>query len=207
MKKLNIFSFCFQKIKNKFIFLIILSAVAIFVNGFFIDFVSADEIELPIYNETDSYSTETISFTIIESDITEDTFWGVDKSPYVVSMPIQVAEGITLTIEEGVVVKFDTIGSIYVEGSLDLNGNDNSPIYFTSLSDDDILGDTNGDGLSTNPDENNWGGLIIDSRSSLDLRGLNILYSRGPLLVFDGNIFISESSLIRVFIFFKQMDN
>ena len=52
--------------------------------------------------------------------------------------------------------------------------------------------------------------MIVDSRSSLDLRGLNILYSRGPLLVFNGNIFISESSFNKGIYFFQtngQLEN
>ena len=50
---------------------------------------------------------------------------------------------ITLTIEEGVIVKFGTDNELYVWGTLNVNGTPQKPVVFTSFKDDSHGGDTN----------------------------------------------------------------
>ena len=79
------------------------------------------------------------TFTHITDDITENTIWTLDHSPYVVENDITVSLGATFTIEPGVVVKFNGAG-MYVFGAIKANGTSDAPVIFTSYK-DDIGGD------------------------------------------------------------------
>jgi hypothetical protein len=79
-----------------------------------------------------------------------NTTWTAANSPYVLDGSVTIASGATLTIEPGVVVKFNgTSRSIFVNGALNASGTPSGPIYFTSLADDSIGGDTRGNGPTT----------------------------------------------------------
>lgn len=62
---------------------------------------------------------------------------------------ITVANGATLTIEPGVIVKFGSGKSLLVSGTLNAVGTETDKIYFTSYRDDALGGDTNNDGPSS----------------------------------------------------------
>lgn len=72
-----------------------------------------------------------------------------------------VPSGVTLTIEPGAIMKFDDLKRIRVQagGSLIAAGTRARPIYFTSLKDDSIGGDLNGDGADTIPGAGDWWGI------------------------------------------------
>lgn len=70
-----------------------------------------------------------------------------EGSPYVVSGYTYVAEGNTLTVEEGVYIKFlDANASLTIQGTLDVNGTEADPVLFTAYADDSDGNDTNNDG-------------------------------------------------------------
>ena len=113
-----------------------------------------------------SYSGNTIDWSgqggiAVSGTITQDTTWSPSQSlgqPYVITGNVTVNAGVTLSIEPGTIIKFDpTIYSSYyhysmtVNGILDAQGTVEDPIYFTSLRDDTVGGDTNGDGVATLP--------------------------------------------------------
>lgn len=99
----------------------------------------------------------------VSGDVTTNTTWTLANSPYVVTGTMNVQSPAVLTIEPGVVVKFDTGGSLYAlaGATLTATGTASAPITFTSLKDDSVAGDTNGDGTATTPAANDWGTLGI----------------------------------------------
>lgn len=62
----------------------------------------------------------------------------------------------SLTIEPGVVVKFHNSGALHMNGTLESQGTVEDPVYFTSIKDDSISGDTNGDALASTPAIGDW---------------------------------------------------
>lgn len=72
--------------------------------------------------------------TTIDTDIIIDTTWTKDGSPYFVTSEITVAEGATLSLSAGVVVKLNN--SLIVDGKIDAEGTVAEPIYFTSINDE-----------------------------------------------------------------------
>lgn len=75
---------------------------------------------------------------VISTVISADTTWTLSGSPYVViSGSIIVSNGVKLTIEPGVIVKFDHNNGISVLGELSAKGTADQPIIFTSYNDDE----------------------------------------------------------------------
>ncbi|OGF69647.1 hypothetical protein A3C73_04375 [Candidatus Giovannonibacteria bacterium RIFCSPHIGHO2_02_FULL_44_11] len=104
--------------------------------------------------------------TYISGAITPDTVWKEINSPYVVS-GVSIAMGATLTIEPGVVVKMSNATVRFeVSGTLIANGTPDKKIYFTSISDDEAGGDTNGDGSNTSPQAGNWVHIVFNEGST-----------------------------------------
>lgn len=110
--------------------------------------------------------------------ISENTVWTKSESPYVLEGGIRITSDAHLTIEPGAVIKFADGSLISSFGLITAEGTEEDPIYFTSLLDDSVGGDTNGDGAATTP-------------SSLDEWSINII-SAGDL-VFD-HVFLTYSS-------------
>lgn len=79
--------------------------------------------------------------TYVGGRITEDTTWTPAQSPYIITADCAVDSGITLTIEPGVVVKFDVGLSLTVYGSLRAMGTGSNPITFTSNRSQPAAGD------------------------------------------------------------------
>lgn len=93
---------------------------------------------------------------MIRGTVTSDQIFEKDTMPYLVSY-ISIPVGKTLTVRPGAVIKMASIGAqISVAGTLDALGTEDEPVYFTSLKDDTIGGDTNGDGDATTPAPTDW---------------------------------------------------
>src|SRR3989344_6358404 len=95
-----------------------------------------------------------LAATYVTDNITSDTEWTLSGSPYIVDyadgpefQPLfTIHEGVTLTIDPEVVVKFVAFNGMTVNGTLRAVGTASKQITFTSIQDDDVGGDTNGDG-------------------------------------------------------------
>jgi hypothetical protein len=147
MERLKSCSFCFllknfrekNDVAKKYFVFLFVSAIFL-ISGFFISTVCAEE-------EEEEWSNN-VEMTEVNDDITEDTHWTKEGSPYVIKETIFIDEGVTLNIDPGVVVKFDFswISNFYIDvyGKIFINGTDEEPVYFTSIY-DDIGGSTDDD--------------------------------------------------------------
>jgi len=88
------------------------------------------------------------------------------NAPYAVTGDVTVNAGVTLTVEPTTTVKLSGVG-LYVNGALNANST-TGRITFTSLADDSIGGDTNGDASAPAPSvpaAGNWKGIYLSPAS------------------------------------------
>ena len=121
------------------------------------------------------------------------TTWTIDGSPYIIKNNIEIPVGVTLTIDPGVVVKFDpeTMGgfhSIDVFGDLVVNGEPGNKVYFTSYYDDSVGGDTNADYVCDPDFTDDFGNFFpgicysISNPSVGDWQGINFINSHNDYI-------------------------
>ena len=116
--------------------------------------------------------------TIVTENISVNTTWSLENSPYIVENNISIFSDVILTIDPGVVVKFDGVG-INIYGSIVADGTQTEPIYFTSKYDADVGGNT-GDLLE--PFVGDWEGLYFQGPISSSLKNVFIRYSHDSLV-------------------------
>lgn len=90
----------------------------------------------------------TDSSTEVLNDITEDTTWTKEHSPYILNQDLTVASGATLTVEPGVVVEFNS-NIFLVEGIIKVLGTEDDPVYLNG-SVDFVIADTSGNSVLNN---------------------------------------------------------
>lgn len=79
---------------------------------------------------------------------------------------INVGAGNTLTLHSGIWLKFAANRSINgAGGTLELRGTADAPIQLTSIDDDSVGGDTNGNGTATVPAPGDWNGIYWNGSS------------------------------------------
>lgn len=110
-----------------------------------------------------SSGTETVA---ISGAITQDVTWTNDKI-YELNQKVVVEDGVTLTIDSGTIIKgapgSGSLASALIiarGGKINAVGTAQSPIIFTSTSDNIDIDQTSGTNLDQN-DRGLWGGLII----------------------------------------------
>ncbi len=97
--------------------------------------------------------------TRVSGDINSNTTWSFNNSPYIVTDDVRVRQGVILTIEAGVTVRFDPQHDIYVDGILIAEGLPTKKIVFTA----------NG----AAPFPGYWGGIKFNYASPGNLSKLN----------------------------------
>ncbi len=115
--------------------------------------------------------------TFVSGNISSDSTWVLGNSPYVVQGFVTINPGVTLTIEPGVVIKFANFSQLIVNGVLNANGTPADKIYFTSLKDDSVAGDTNGDGDITSPSPEDWTHIQFNPGSNGNITNAVIRYA------------------------------
>jgi hypothetical protein len=112
----------------------------------------------------------TPTIVTVSTDISTPTVWE-DCKVYVISAN-QISVTSTLTIQAGAIIKFkdnvyDNAILVSNSGKIDAVGTAAKPIIFTSVKDDKYGGDTNGDGTASTPARGDWGGIILNSNTSV----------------------------------------
>ncbi|RIK38230.1 MAG: hypothetical protein DCC55_21725 [Chloroflexi bacterium] len=124
--------------------------------------------------------------TDVSGTISADTIWTTANSPYIVTADVIVAANVTLTIEPGVIIKFNGGRSLRVFGRLNVNGMNENRVVFTSHRDDEFGGDTNGDGSATVPAPGNWEGVRVEAQGEIYLTHTLIHYANTALAGYAG---------------------
>lgn len=99
--------------------------------------------------------------------IKESALWDSVKGPYLVTGDLIVAKGAVFTLKPGVVIKFKKGVNFICKGKLVAKGTAAKPIYFTSINDDSVGGDTNCDKGAIKPAAGDYGKIVIKSRTSV----------------------------------------
>lgn len=98
--------------------------------------------------------------------------------PYIVEQ-LEIPAGKTLTIEPGVIIKmndYPSVGNIVVHGKLIARGTPEDKIYVTSVKDDSIGGDTNGDASSTLAAPKSWASIFLERGSEAAFENVVLRY-------------------------------
>lgn len=126
--------------------------------------------------------------------------------PYILNsgpLSVVISSGTTLNIDAGVIIKVGlaaTYSYLEVNGDLNVLGTSTNQVYFTSLNDDSIGGDTNNDGTSTLPAPGDWAYLLLNSGSSSTFNNAVIRYGGarnffGELLAYGSSVDIFNSQI------------
>ena len=152
---------------------------------------SIDAVFLPDWNDNTvsgigrSNAVELTQGTVkADVTLTADHPWVVATNSYVRYGTVAVAEGVTLTLAPGTVVKFASSSS-GGSGGLELMpgarlvaaGTAAAKVYLTSTLDDSVGGDT--DGEAVDPAGKGWRGIGLRDRSSVELAYTVVRYSAG----------------------------
>ncbi|MEM7030769.1 MAG: right-handed parallel beta-helix repeat-containing protein [Chloroflexota bacterium] len=104
------------------------------------------------------------------------TTWTLANSPYVVTCNVTVQNSATLTIEPGTMIKMAQGTGLTVEGELIAEGTVDNKIIFTSLKDDSVGGDTNGDDNGSSPARGDWDNISLGSSGQVSLDYAEVRY-------------------------------
>ncbi len=129
--------------------------------------------------------------TIVSSDITSNTTWNLAGSPYIVTTDISIygatGQTATLTIEPGVVVKFDPNATLFVGhpttnrfGAINAQGTQANSIIFTAN--------------SATPASGSWEGIYFRDNTNDSLSTLNFCIVEYAGQTNNANVYISGAS-------------
>lgn len=122
--------------------------------------------------------------TEVFGTIDSDTTWTLTNSPYVIASDLNIPIGITLTIEPGSIIKMGSGAAINVSGTLMMGSpTETANVVMTSIKDDSVGGDTNGDGTLTTPQSGDYLGIIVSS-GELTINHAILRYGGAPVYIY-----------------------
>jgi parallel beta-helix repeat protein len=95
----------------------------------------------------------------MESETPVTYNWDDPDIPYAITGYTVVGEKVTLKVAPGMIVKLEYNKLIDIFGRFQAEGTEEKPIYFTSIKDDEVGGDTNADGSNSLPAPGDWGNI------------------------------------------------
>ncbi|HFD39821.1 MAG TPA: hypothetical protein ENJ31_08280, partial [Anaerolineae bacterium] len=131
--------------------------------------ISALASDQPTITNFTAYNTPYGGLEIRGGTLSTNATWDQTDIVYILTNNVSVAGGTTLTIDAGMIIKFrekSNAASLTVDGTLNVNGTSSNMVYFTSIRDDTVGGDTNGNGNSTSPSAGDWDRIYLRSGSS-----------------------------------------
>ncbi|HPR17722.1 MAG TPA: carboxypeptidase-like regulatory domain-containing protein [Candidatus Cloacimonadota bacterium] len=107
--------------------------------------------------------------------------WSETEIPFVfLNDSYEIKDDTSLILNSGTILKMNQSTCWTVYGTLDVNGEQSSPVVFTSYKDDDELGDTNNDGDASTPAVGDWDCLKFEgTNNSSNLNYAVFKYSGG----------------------------
>ncbi len=145
--------------------------------------------------------------TIVSSNITSNTAWTNNGSPYIISNTIQVANNAKLTINPGVVVQFGDGTEIDVYGSVVAGSSNNllniltcsilniglcTKTYFTSIEDSTLA--SNGVNSTSTPNIGSYKGIVFENQSSGAFNGVEMRYANSALSSSNASLSVNNSN-------------
>jgi hypothetical protein len=110
-------------------------------------------------SETNNYN----GIFVYNNDLKENLVWQETEVAYVIDES-GLWISTTLTLGDDVVLKFKSGSGLTLDlAAASLVNHDGPAVYFTSYKDDNLKGDTNGDGAATTPADNDWDGIYDNS--------------------------------------------
>jgi RHS repeat-associated protein len=109
----------------------------------------------------------TMGIVVNPGVVTQSATWTGSALPYVVRSTVRFGPGASLNITPGATIKLAS--NLILQGGLTALGSTGQPINFTSLADDSVAGDTNGDGSATTPAPGDWGFVQFDGPNTVQM--------------------------------------
>ena len=138
------------------------------------------QVDVEFYHEDNVSSDKSLRGYSTSGVISRDTLWHTRDLPIIIEGGfVEVAPGSTLTIEKGSVIKMGDIfgtGSISILGNLIAEGTETEKIFFTSIKDDAVAGDTNADADITTPTPKNWGAIYLENGATASFKNVVVRY-------------------------------
>jgi hypothetical protein len=124
--------------------------------------------------------------------ISSDTTWTNDTI-YRINSRVTVSRDATLTIQPGTIIKLNPNAELISNGTFIAVGTPEQPIVFTSIRDDRVGGDTDGDGDTSMPAPGDWNFLSFNLASTATIAHAEFRY--GGSGAFDAMLYANAGTL------------